>query len=167
MKDINTLLEEHNLNRFGILELIRQSRKLEAIKLVREATNYSLKNSKDLVEAIEVGQTHFIEDDSFKNSNVSIKVLTKNGKVIVKLKLNNQPEKIVFPTDPDWAEVKKAIGNNPQLIAYEKAYLENPNDFQHQKNTLFIEEENSSKWKFVLLASVITIVIIYFIYSKS
>ncbi|UQB68453.1 hypothetical protein [Epilithonimonas zeae] len=167
MKEIDTLLQEHNLDRFEIEELLRQNRKIEAIKIVRDRTHWDLKNSKDFVESIEGKQAHFIENDSFKNSNVSVKMLSKNGKVVVKLKLNNQPEKIVFPTDADWEEVKKVMGNNPQLIAYEKAYLQNPNDFQYQKNTLFIEEDNSSKWKFVLLASVITIVIIYFIYSKS
>ncbi|GGG60853.1 hypothetical protein [Epilithonimonas arachidiradicis] len=167
MKNIDVILQEHNLDRSQIEELLRQNRKIEAIKVVRDATNYTLKSSKNLVESIEGNQTHFIEDDAFKNSKVSVKMLNKNGKVIIRLKLNNQPEKIVFPSDPDWAEVKKAMGNNPQLLAYEKAYLENPNDFQYQKNTLFIEEDNSGKWKFVLLASVITIVIIYFIYSKS
>ena len=170
MKEIDTLLEEHNLNRFEIEELLRQNRKIEAIKIVRDQTHWDLKNSKDFVEAIEGNQTHFTEENNFASSvstNVSVKMVNTNGKLKFKIKHNNEREKVVFPTDPDWAEVKKVMGNNPQLIAHEKEYLENPNKYQHQKNTLFIEEDNSSKWKFVLLASVIAIVIIYFIYSKS
>jgi len=167
MKDIDTLLQEHDLDKQEIEELLRQNRKLEAIKIVRDTTNWDLRKSKDFVEAIEGKQTHFIEGDSFSNSNISVKMLSKNGRITVKLKMDNQREKVVFPTDPDWAEVKKAMGNNPQLLAYEKDYLENPNKYQHQKNTLFIEEDNANKWKFVLLASVIALAIIYFIYSKS
>jgi len=167
MKDIDTLLQEHNLDRLEIEELLRQNRKIEAIKIVRDTTHWDLKVSKDFVESIESKQTHFTEDTSFNNRNVSVKMLNSNGRITVKLKLNNEREKVVFPTDPDWAEVKKTMGNNPQLIAYEKDYLENPNKYQHQKNTLFIEEDNSNRWKFVLLASVLALAIIYFIYSKS
>lgn len=167
MKDIDTLLQEHDLDKQEIEELLRQNRKLEAIKIVRDTTNWDLRKSKDFVEAIQSKQTHFIEDTSFNNRNISVKMLNKNGRITVKLKMDNQREKVVFPTDPDWAEVKKAMGNNPQLLAYEKDYLENPNKYQHQKNTLFIEEDNANKWKFVLLASVIALAIIYFIYSKS
>ena len=94
-------------------------------------------------------------------------MFNKNGQLTVKLKLYNQPEKIVFPSDPDWAEVKRIMGDKPELIAYEKEYLENPTKFQQQKNTLFIEEKSSGKWKIVLLAAVFTIVIIYLIYSNS
>ena len=166
MTDIDTLLQQHNLTRQEIEELLRQNKKLEAIKRVRDETNYSLKSSKDLVESIEDNQTHFINEDFYNHSNVSVKMQNLNGKTTVKLKLNNQPEKIVFPTDPDWNEVKKAMGDNSDLIAYEKAYFENPNEFQRQKSTLFIEEDNSNKWKFVLLASVLIIGIIYFIYSN-
>lgn len=167
MKDIDTLLQQHNLNRHEIEELLRKNEKIAAIKLVRDKTNWDLRNSKDFVEAIESNDTHFAEENSFSgNSNVSVKMLNKNGQLSVKLKLNNQPEKIVFPSDPDWAEVKKVMGEKPELIAYEKEYLENPTRFQHQKNTLFIEDEGSGKWKVVLLAAIFTIIIIYLIYSK-
>ncbi|MCD9853771.1 hypothetical protein LUD75_03600 [Epilithonimonas sp. JDS] len=168
MKDIDTLLQEHNLDRFEIEELLRRNEKIAAIKLVRDKTNWDLRNSKDFVEAFEANDTHFTQDDSFSgNSNVSVKTFNKNGQLTVKLKLNNQPEKVVFPSDPDWAEVKKVMGNKPELLAYEKEYLENPTKFQNQKNTLFIEENGSGKWKVVLLAAVCTIVIIYLIYSNS
>ena len=90
MKDINTLLQEHNLDRFEIEELLRQNRKIEAIKLVRDTTDWDLKNSKDFVEAIQSNQTHFTENTSFSNRNVSVKMLNKNGKITVKLKLNNE-----------------------------------------------------------------------------
>jgi len=167
MKDIDTLLQEHNLDRKEIEELLRKDEKINAIKLVFDKTGLGLKNSKDLVEAIQSKETHFTEDNSSSNSNVSVKMLNKNGQLTVKLKLNNQPEKIVFPSDPDWAEVKKVMGNKPELIAYEKEYLENPTQFQSQKNTLFIEEKNSGKWKVVFLAAIFTVIIIYLIYSNS
>lgn len=167
MKDINALLQEHNLNRQEIEELLQQNEKINAIKLVFDKTGLGLKNSKDLVEAIQNTETHFTEGNSLGNSNVSVKTLNKNGKLTVKLKLNNQSEKVVFPSDPDWAEVKKVMGDKPELLAYEKEYLEDPTQFQSQKNTLFIEEKSSGKWKVVLLAAVLTIIIIYLIYSNS
>ena len=166
MKDIDALLQEHNLDRQEIEDLLRENEIINAIKLVFDKTGLGLKNSKDLVEAIQNKETHFTEDSSLSNSNVSVKTFNKNGKLTVKLKLNDQPEKVVFPSDPDWAEVKKLMGNKPELIAYEKAYLENPTQFQNQKNTLFIEEESSRKWKVVLLATIFTIAIIYLIYSN-
>lgn len=167
MKDIDSLLLEHNLDRMEIEELLRRNEKIMAIKVVRDKTGWDLKNSKDLVEAIQRKETHFSEDNSSSNSNVSVKTFSKNGQLTVKLKLNNQPEKVVFPSDPDWAEVKRVMGDKPELLAYEKEYLENPTKFQSQKNTLFIEETSSGKWKVVLLAAVFTIVIIYLIYSNS
>ncbi|WP_379965831.1 hypothetical protein [Epilithonimonas sp. UC225_85] len=167
MKDIDALLQEHNLDRQEIEELLQQNEKINAIKLVFDKTGLGLKNSKDLVEAIQSKETHFDEDNSLTNSNVSVKTFSKHGQLTVKLKLNNQPEKIVFPSDPDWAEVKKVMGDKPEIIAYEKEYLENPTKFQSQKNTLFIEEEGSGKWKVVLLAAIFTIFIIYLIYSNS
>ena len=167
MRDIDALLQEHNLDREEIEELLQQNEKINAIKLVFDKTGIGLKNSKDLVEAIQRKETHFSEDNSSSNSNVSVKTFSKNGQLTVKLKLNNQPEKVVFPSDPDWAEVKRVMGDKPELIAYEKEYLENPTKFQSQKNTLFIEDEGSRKWKVVLLAAVFTIVIIYLIYSNS
>lgn len=167
MKDIDTLLQEHNLDRQEIEELLRRNEKLQAIKLVFDKTGLGLKNSKDLVESIQNKETHFTEDTSSSNNNVSVKLVNKNGNLTVKLKLDKKPEKIVFPSDPDWIKVKKAMGNRPELIAYEKAYLENPTQFQNQKNTLFIEDEGLGKWKVVLLAAIFTIVIIYLIYSNS
>ncbi len=167
MKDIDALLQEHHLDREEIEELLQQNEKINAIKLVFDNTGLGLKNSKDLVEAIQNKETNFIEDYSSGNSNISVKTFSKNGQLTVKLKLNNQPEKVVFPSDSDWAEVKKVMGDKPELIAYEKEYLENPIKFQSQKNTLFIEDEGSGKWKVVLLAAVFTIVIIYVIYSNS
>ena len=167
MKDIDTLLQEHNLDRYEIEELLRRNEKIMAIKLVRDKTGWDLRDSKDFVESIENKETHFTADHSSGNSNVSVKTFNKNGQLTVKLKLNNQPEKVVFPSDPDWAEVKRVMGDKPELLAYEKEYLENPMQFQSQKNTLFIEEETSGKWKVVLLAAVITLVVIYFIYSNS
>lgn len=166
MKDIDTLLQEHNLDRMEIEELLRRNEKIMAIKVVRDKTGWDLRDSKDFVESIQNKETHFTEDNSSYNSNISVKMLNKNGQLTVKLKLNNQPEKIVFPSDPDWAEVKRVMGGKPELIAYEKEYLENPIPFQKQKSTLFIEEDNSNKWKFVLLASVLALAIIYFIYSN-
>ncbi|RZJ37460.1 MAG: hypothetical protein EOO18_05620 [Chryseobacterium sp.] len=167
MKDIDTLLQEHDLDRFEIEELLRRNEKIQAIKLVRDKTGWDLRNSKDFVESIEGHQTHFTENNSPVDSNVSVKMLNRNGTVTVKLKLNNQPEKVVFPSDPDWAEVKKVMGNKPELAAYEKAYFENPTQFQHQKNKLFVEEEASGKWKVVLLAALFTVIIIYILYSNS
>jgi len=166
MKDIDTLLQEHNLDRMEIEELLRRNEKIMAIKVVRDKTGWDLRDSKDFVESIQNKETHFTEDNSSYNSNVSVKTFHKNGQLTVKLKLNDQPEKIVFPSDPDWAEVKRVMGDKPELIAYEKEYLENPIPFQKQKSTLFIEEDNSNKWKFVLLASVLALAIIYFIYSN-
>ncbi|WP_131450910.1 hypothetical protein [Chryseobacterium sp. FH1] len=166
MKDIDALLQEHHLDRHEIEELLQQNEKMQAIKLVFDKTGIGLKNSKDLVEAVQRKETHFTEDNSSSNSNVSVKTFNKNGQLTVKLKLNNQPEKVVFPSDPDWVEVKRVMGDKPELIAYEKEYLENPIPFQKQKSTLFIEEDNSNKWKFVLLASVLALAIIYFIYSN-
>lgn len=107
MKDIDTLLQEHDLDRFEIEELLRRNEKIQAIKLVRDKTGWDLRNSKDFVESIEGHQTHFTENNSPVNNNVSVKMLNRNGTVTVRLKLNNQPEKVVFPSDPDWAEVKK------------------------------------------------------------
>jgi len=167
MKDIDTLLQEHNLDRQEVEELLQQNEKINAIKLVFDKTGLSLKNSKDLVESIQNKETHFTEDGSSSNSNVSVKMLNKNGKLTVKLKLDDQPEKVVFPSDPDWAEVKKVMGDKPELIAYEKEYLENPTQFQSQKNKLFIEDEGSGKLKVVLLAAIFTVIIIYLIYSNS
>lgn len=168
MKDIDNLLQEHNLDRQEIEGLLQQNEKMLAIKLVMDKTDLGLKNSKDLVESIQNKETHFTEDHSSgSSSNVSVKMLNKNGQLTVRLKLNNQSEKVVFPSDPDWAEVKKVMGDKPELLAYEKEYLENPMQFQKQKNTLFIEDEGSGKWKVVLLAAVFTIIIIYLIYSNS
>lgn len=166
MKDIDTLLQEHHLDRMEIEELLRRNEKIMAIKVVRDKTGWDLRDSKDFVESIQNKETHFTEDNSSYNSNVSVKMFNKNGQLTVKLKLNNQPEKIIFPSDPDWAKVKRVMGDKPELIAYEKEYLENPIPFQKQKSTLFIEEDNSNKWKFVLLASVLALAIIYFIYSN-
>ena len=167
MKDIDTLLQEHNLDRYEIEELLRRNEKIMAIKVVRDKTGWDLRDSKDFVESIQNKETHFIKDNSSYNSNVSVKTFNKNGQLTVRLKLNNQPEKVVFPSDPDWAEVKRVMGDKPEILAYEKEYLENPTKFQSQKNTLFIEENGSGKWKVVLLAAVFTIVIIYLIYSNS
>ena len=166
MKDIDILLQEHNLDRMEIEELLRRNEKIMAIKVVRDKTGWDLRDSKDFVESIQNKETHFTKDNSSYNSNVSVKTFNKNGQLTVKLKLNDQPEKVVFPSDPDWAEVKRVMGDKPELIAYEKEYLENPIPFQKQKSTLFIEEDNSNKWKFVILASVLALAIIYFIYSN-
>jgi|GEM_PF-2455934 len=142
MKDIDTLLQEHNLDRFEIEELLRRNEKIAAIKLVRDKTNWDLRNSKDFVEAIEANDTHFTQYDSFSgNSNVSVKTFNKNGQLTVKLKLNNQPEKVVFPSDPDWAEVKRVMGNKPELLAYEKEYLENPDQISKSKKYTFHRRE--------------------------
>ena len=35
-----------------VIELIQQNRKVQAVKIVREATNWGLKQSKDAVDAI-------------------------------------------------------------------------------------------------------------------
>lgn len=167
MKDIDALLQEYNLDKQEIEELLRQNQKINAIKVVFDKTGMGLKNSKDLVESIQNKQTHFTEDNSRGNTNVSVKMLNKNGQITVRLKLNNQQEKVVFPSDPDWEEVKKVMGDKPELLAYEEAYFADPTQFQKQKNTLFIEDEGSRKWKVVLLAAIFTIIIVYLIYSKS
>ncbi|MNK21023.1 hypothetical protein D3C87_392740 [compost metagenome] len=166
MKDIDALLQEHHLDRMEIEELLRRNEKIMAIKVVRDKTGWDLRNSKDFVESIQNKETHFTEDNSSYNSNVSVKTFNENGQLTVKLKLNNQREKVVFPSDPEWAEVKKMMGDKPELIAYEKEYLENPIPFQKQKSTLFIDEDHSNKWKIVILATVFTLGIIYFIYSN-
>ena len=167
MRDIDTILQENNLQREEIEQLLQQNEKISAIKLVSDTTGIGLKNSKDLVEAIQNKSTHFTEDHSLAESNVTVKTFSKNGKMTVKLKLNNQPEKEVFPSDPDWAEVKRVMGDKPELLAYEREFLEDPTKFQYQKNTLFIEEKASGKLKVVLLAAICTIIIIYLIYSNS
>lgn len=39
-----------------VLELIRQQKKIQAIKVLREATGYGLKEAKEVVEALEAGR---------------------------------------------------------------------------------------------------------------
>ncbi len=164
MTNIDEFLKESALNRTDVEQLILQGKKVEAIKLVHDACALDLRNSKNLVDAIESKQAEINLDQWLPDQNLKVFINTVNGKHTVKIKRGNQPEKVVIPTDPEWETVRKVMGHSPEIIAYEKSFAENPAAFQQERSKLYVDHEKSN-WKMIILAAAIATLILYLIFK--
>jgi len=164
MTNIDEFLKASAVSRTDIEQLILQGKKIEAIKVVHDACGLDLRNSKNLVDAIESKQSDINLDQWLPDQNLKVKINTVNGKYTVKIKKGDQPEKIVLPTDPEWEEVRKITGHNPEIVAYEKSFAENPVPYQQQRSSLYVDNEKSN-WKTIIIAAAIATFILYLIFK--
>lgn len=162
MKSIDDILAEFNIDKNELETLIRENSKIAAIKIVYDKTGMGLKNAKDLIEHLSNKEPNITKEYSYDINNFSVRMINKNRKITVKLKEGNRSERTIFPSDPQWEKVKKALGNPLELTNFEKDFSENPSSYQQQKSTLFVENNNSKKWIYLFLAALLAVIVYYF-----
>lgn len=109
---VDEILSDHKIEE-QVTTLLQQNSKLEAIKLVIDHTDMNLLDAKNLVESIQNKETTFTPENIDRFSDISVKMTNFNGKITVKIKEGNHPEKIVYPNDPNWEKAKKYLETNP------------------------------------------------------
>jgi len=143
--------------------LLQQDKKIEAIKLVIDATGMDLLNAKNFVESIQNKETTFSPESLENFSNISVKMTNKNGKITVKIKEGHHPEKAIYPNDPSWEKAKKMLGNKPELLQYENEFRSGKHPIPQKKSNLFVETDSYGKWiLFFVLFCAIMLVIYYY-----
>lgn len=150
-----------------VRHLLQQNRKLEAIKLMYDSGRMNLKDSKNFVESIERKENIFKPKSAehFDNSNVQMTGI--NGRITVKMRQGNGPERVIYPDDPDWEKAKMMLGNKPELDLYEKEFFEGKHPVQKQQSTLFVEDKSSGKWILFFVLFGIIVLLIYFFYYRT
>ncbi len=146
--------------------LLQQNKELEAIKLAVNNTGMSLQDAKNFVKSIQKKETIFNQETTEGFSNIGVTMTNTNGKITVKMKEGNRPDKIVYPNDPDWEKAKKMLGNKPELLYYETEFLNGKHPISDKKSNLFIEENSFGKWVLFLILFCVVMLLIYF-YSST
>ena len=155
------ILSENNIEE-ELNTLLRENKKIEAIKLVIERAGIDLKDAKNFVESIQKAGTAFNQEEIEKFSNFSAKMTNITGNITVKIKDGNRPEKIIYPNDSDWEKAKQMLGNKPELIRYENEFLSGKYPIPQKKSNLFVETNSFGKWiLFLVLFCAIMLVIYY------
>lgn len=147
--------------------LLQQDKKIEAIKLMIDNTGMGLHDAKNFVESIEKKEIVFDSATLDRFSNTSVKMTNSNGKITVKIREGNNPEKTVYPNDPDWNKVKQMLGNKPELSYYETKFLNGKHSIQKKKNSLFVETNSFGKWILFLVLFCVIMLAIYFYNYKN
>lgn len=150
-----------------VKHLLQQNRKLDAIKLMYDSGKMNLKDSKNFVENIERKNNLFKPNPSDQFDNSKVEMTNINGRITVQMRKGNQPERIIYPDDPDWETAKAMLGNKPELLVYEKEFFEGKHPVQKQQSTLFVENKSSGKWILFIVLFGIIMLLIYIFYYKN
>lgn len=161
MTEITAILQQHNIEKEEITKLLTEDKKLTAIKLVAEKTGLAIIPAKNLLESIALDENYF--ENSAATPLISVKMTNTNGYIKVRLKINKQKEKVVYPTDPYWIFVRKALGHRPALLEYEKQFKENPVRFLRKPNSSVPREALLEMMKIVVQPLIITLLIFFVI----
>jgi len=146
--------------------LLKENRKLEAIKLVIDNTGMGLLSAKNLVESIQNGETTFNPETLEDFSDIGVKMINNNGKITVKIK-EGTTERVIYPNDPKWKKVKKMLGHKTELQNYETDFLNGKYPVPQKKSNLFVETNSAGKWILFLVLFFIIMLFIYFLYPKN
>lgn len=167
----NNLSKNNTVNQDNIKKkmylLLQQDKKIEAIKLMIDSTGLGLRDAKNFVESIEKKETVFDSAILDRFSNTSVKMTNSNGKITVKIREGNNPEKTVYPNDPDWNKAKQMLGNKPELSYYETEFLNGKHSIQQKKSSLFVETNSFGKWILFLFLFCVIMLVIYFYNYKN
>lgn len=167
----NNLSKNNTVNQDNIKKkmylLLQQDKKIEAIKLMIDNTGMGLHDAKNFVESIEKKEIVFDSATLDRFSNTSVKMTNSNGKITVKIREGNNPEKTVYPNDPDWNKVKQMLGNKPELSYYETEFLNGKHSIQQKKSSLFVETNSFGKWILFLFLFCVIMLVIYFYNYKN
>lgn len=142
--------------------LLQQNSKLEAIKLVVDHTGMSLLDAKNFVESIQNKETTFTLGNIDRFSNINVKMTNINGKITVKIKEGKNPERVIYPNDPNWEKAMKMLGNKPELIVYETEFLNGKHAIPQKKSNLFVETNSYGKWILFFVLFCLIMLFIYF-----
>lgn len=145
-----------------LTSLLQQNSKLEAIKLVVDHTGMSLLDAKNFVESIQNKETTFTSGNIDRFSNINVKMTNINGKITVKIKEGKNPERVIYPNDPNWKKAMKMLGNKPELIVYETEFLNGKHTIPQKKSNLFVETNSYGKWILFFVLFCLIMMFIYF-----
>jgi len=150
-----------------IKQLISQNSKIAAIKYVIENSNFNLVQGKNIVEAIEKGQsleeaTAIVNASNARgehsNSDTTVRVVNRNGVVnITYIDENGNKTDNITPNHPLWSKVKTLMHNNPLVQEMERT--SNPLDTSSTNTSSFqpIIQESSFKKNWVIIIGLILI----------
>jgi len=148
-------------------QLLQQNKKLEARKLVRDTARMDLSTAKKFVESLQSKKMLFSSELLNDFSNINVNMTNINGKIEIKIKEGSNPERIIYPTDPNWEKVKKMLGNKPELLQYETEFLDGKHPIPQKKSNLFVETNSFGKWILFFVLFCIIMLVIYFFFSKN
>jgi len=146
-------------------QLLQQHKKLEAIKLVRDTAGMDLSTAKKFVESLQSKKMLFSSELLNDFSNINVNMTNINGKIEIKIKEGSNPERIIYPTDPNWDKVKKMLGNNPELLIYETKFFNRKHPISQKQSTLYVESNSYGKWILFFVLFCIIMLVIYFFYA--
>lgn len=150
-----------------IQKLLNENRKLEAVKLVLETCNCGLKEAKDVVDNIEIGNFDMSNLQTLPSNNIErVWAQKKNGSIIVTYSSGTDEKIVVTPADPLWQRVKAMVKNdNPLINEYETSFnngtLPEPKPSKSSSITRF---EDNPVMFFVFLFIVVAIVVAIFFF---
>lgn len=150
-----------------IQNLLHENRKLEAVKLVFETCNCGLKEAKDAVDNIELGNFDMSNLQKIpSNTTERVWAQKKNGSIVVTYSSGNNEKVVVTPADTLWQRVKAiAQNNNPLINEYETSFnngtLPEPKLSKSSSITRFID---TPAMYFVFLFIVVAIVVAIFFF---
>lgn len=146
-----------------IIDLISQNKKIETIKILKDNTDISLKDAKDLVDSLESSgiASEYPPVNYSKKESVTTR---KNGdEVTVSYTDENGQKSMVTPNDPSWGKVKNIVRDSATIEAYEKDFKSNPGSISN--GSVFIEEKRSNTTRYIVIA-IIAAILAYFIFAR-
>lgn len=147
-----------------VRNLLDQNKKLEAVKLVYETAGMNLKDAKDFVDDIERKEKTFSLESAPYIDNTNVEMINDNGRITVKIRQGDGPQRIIYPDGPDWNRAKAMLGSKPELLAYEKEFFEGKHPVQKQQSKLFVEGNSYGKWGLFLFLFCFIMLLFYFFY---
>lgn len=164
MQDVKTALEDLEIEETEILTLLNDDQLFEAVRIFEQKSSLNLETIMSLLEAIKNGQKQFIFNPEVTHNAMKVRYENREGILTVRLSEGSEAEKVVYPDDRDWLKVKKVLGHKPEIIEFEKDYLDHKIK-SSKKSSLFIEESRFAKGKIVLIIAAL-LILVYFIYQK-
>ena len=165
--EISTILQDSGLTEQDIKNLLVQNKKIEAVKLVHNATGLGLLESKNLVENIHNSLSNF--NSSGKENTNQITITQKDKiEILNLLKEHKKINAVQFVKNitgwnlKDSKDFIDSIENNPskiETLKFSKSQIK-------RKSTLFIENKPFFSLKYILIILAVFLLFIYFAFLK-
>lgn len=146
-----------------ILTLIKQGKKIEAVKFVYETAKISLKDAKETVDKIEAGNWDDFTKPLTNSNSERVNMEQINGSIKITYTDNNGEQSLVTPHHHLWAHVKKMVGKNDLLAEYENKFAKN--EVVDYGSSVFVEEKGKN-WKVIVVIIVILIILGYYLFTN-